>query len=304
MILRLALCSVCPLALLAETPPPDLNEILRRVAANQEQAVAARRSIVYTQETRTRLMRGNGKLAREEQRRYTVAPTATSTERKLDSFEGHYLKNGQRIAYTDPKFRTKDLDIDGDLTDDMTNDLVNDKNARDGIPKNMFPLTAKEQEHYTFRLGGTRQVNGVEALRVTFEPKKRPGEHEDEEDGRPWAGEVLIDPVEFQPLRVVTKLAHGIPWAVKVFLGTNVRQLGFAVTYRKVADGLWFPVSYGTEFHLRVLFGYARTIAISMDNRDFRKASAESSIQYETESQPETKPHAETEPRLRTEPRP
>jgi hypothetical protein len=284
MILRLALLSVCPLALLAEAPPPGLSDILRRVADNQEKAVAARLSIVYTQETRTRLMRGGGKLAREEKRRYTVTPTATATNKKLDLFEGQYRKGGKLLPYTDPKFRHKDMDIDGDLVEDMTDDMVNDKESRDGIPKNLFPLTAKEQEHYTFHLAGVQKVNGVDAIRVAFTPKK--GEEE-----RPWAGEVLVDPVEFQPIRVVTKLSFNIPWAVKVFLGTNIRQLGYTVTYKKVAGGLWFPVSYGTEFHLRVLFGYARTIAMSLDNRDFRQASAQSSIQFETES------HLETEPR-------
>lgn len=279
MILRLALCSLCPLTLLADGPLPELGDILRRVAENQEKAVAARLSIVYTQETRTRLMRGGGKLAREEKRRYTVAPTATSTEKKLDSFEGQYRKGGQLIPYTDPKFRYKDMDIDGELMEGMTEDMVNDKHSRDGIPKDMFPLTAKEQEHYTYRLAGVQKVNGVDAIRVLFEPKK--GEEE-----RAWAGEVLVDPVEFQPIRVVTKLAFNIPWAVKVFLGTNIRQLGFTVMYRKVAGGLWFPISYGTEFHLRVLFGYARTIALSLDNHDFRQASADSTIQFETEARP------------------
>lgn len=277
--MRLVLFALCPLALLAETAPPELSDILRRVAENQEKAVAARLSIVYTQETRTRLMRGGGKLAREEKRRYTVVPTATATEKKLDLFQGQYRKGGVLLPYTDPKFRYKEMDIDGDLVEDMTDDLVNDKQSRDGIPKDMFPLTAKEQEHYTFRLTGVQKVNGVDALRVAFEPKK--GEEE-----RPWAGEVLVDPVEFQPIRVVTKLAFNIPWAVKVFLGTNVRQLGYTVMYQKVAGGLWFPVSYGTEFHLRVLFGYARTIAMSLDNHDFRQASAESSLQFETEPRP------------------
>ncbi len=278
--LRLVLVALCPLLQYAQTAPaPSLDEVLKRVAENQEKAVAARLSIVYTQETRTRLMRGGGKLAREEKRRYTVVPTATTSEKKLELFEGQYRKGGVLLPYTDPKFRYKDMDIDGDLVEDMTNDMVNDKQSRDGIPKDMFPLTAKEQEHYAYRLAGVQKVNGVDALRLTFEPKKG-----DEE--RAWAGEVLVDAAEFQPIRVVTKLAFNIPWAVKVFLGTNVRQLGFTVTYRKVAEGLWFPISYGTEFHLRVLFGYARTIALSLDNRDFRRASADSAIQFETESRP------------------
>lgn len=282
--LRLVLVTLCPLLASAQTAPtPSLDEVLMRVADNQAKAVAARSSIVYTQETLTRLMRGGAKLGREEKRRYTIAPTPTSTERKLDSFEGRYRKNGELFPYTDPKFRYKDLDIDGDLVEKMTEDMVNDKEARDGVPRNLFPLTSEEQAHYDFRLGGTRMVNGTTAIRLQFEPKR--GEEE-----RPWVGEVLVDPVEFQPIRVVTRLSFKIPWAVKVFLGTNVRQLGYTVTYRKVADGLWFPVSYGTEFHLRVLFGYARTIILSLDNHDFRRTSAESSIHFEDQSGESTLP--------------
>jgi hypothetical protein len=284
MILRLALLTICPLAVFAQTAPlPEVDEVLRRLAENQEKAVSARQSIVYTQETRTRLMRGGSTLAREEKRRYTVVPTATSTEKKLDYFEGNYRKNGRLFPYTDPKFRQKDMDIDGEVVEHMTDNLVNDKESRDGIPPDMFPLTAREQARYTYRLAGTQNVNGVEAIRIQFEPKKG-------DDETAWAGEVLVDPAEFQPIRVITKLAFNIPWAVKVFLGTNVRQLGFTVTYRKVADGLWFPISYGTEFHMRVLFGYARTIVLSLDNRDFRRASAESSIQFESEPHPGTEP--------------
>ena len=259
---------------------PDLNEILRRVAENQERAVEARSTIVYTQETRTRLFRSNGKLGREDHRLYTVLPSAQGTDKHLDLFEGRYLHKGKTETYTDPSFQHSDLDIDADLVKDLTDDLVNDKKSRDGISPDLFPLTAAEQQHYDFQLAGTQKVGNVEALKLTFTPK-RVGDGEDE---RCWAGEVLVDPVEYQPMRVTTKLAFQIPLAVKVLLGTNIRQLGFTLTCRKVADGLWFPVSYGTEFRLRVLFGYARTITMSMDNRDFRRTSAESSIQFQNDT--------------------
>jgi len=170
------------------------------------------------------------------------------------------------------------MDIDGSLVADLTDDLVNDKKSRDGISPDLFPLTAVEQGHYDFQFAGTQKVGAVEALKLTFTPKKGG------EDDRSWAGEVLVDPGEYQPIRVTTRLAFQMPLAVKLLLGTNIRQLGFTLTCRKVADGLWFPVSYGTEFHLRVLFGYARTVTMSMDNRDFRRASAESSIHFENES--------------------
>jgi hypothetical protein len=257
---------------------PDLTEILRRVAENQEKAVEARSAIVYTQETRTRLFRGGSKLAREEHRLYTVLPSPKGTEKHLDLFEGRYMHKGKTGTYSDPKFESSGMDIDGSLVADLTDDLVNDKKSRDGISPDLFPLTAVEQGHYDFQFAGTQKVGAVEALKLTFTPKKGG------EDDRSWAGEVLVDPGEYQPIRVTTRLAFQMPLAVKLLLGTNIRQLGFTLTCRKVADGLWFPVSYGTEFHLRVLFGYARTVTMSMDNRDFRRASAESSIHFENES--------------------
>ncbi len=254
---------------------PDLNEILRRVAENQDKAVEARAAIVYTQETRTRLFRSGGKLGREEHRVYTVLPTPKGSDKHLDLFEGRYTHKGKAETYSDPSFEHSGMDIDAGLVRDLTEDLVNDKKSRDGISPDLFPLTAGEQKHYDFQLAGTQKVGQVEALKLTFTPK------EGDEEDHSWAGEALVDPVEYQPIRVTTKLAFQIPLAVKIFLGTNIRQLGFTLTCRKVAEGLWFPVSYGTEFHLRVLFGYARTVTMSLDNRDFRRASAESTIHFE-----------------------
>jgi len=269
--LLLSLLAV-PLCALAQQP--DLAGILQRLAENQDRAVEARSAIVYTQETRTRLFRSGGKLAREERRRYTVLPSAQGTDKHLDFFDGRYMQKGKEVAYNAPGFKRSGLDIDGDLVASLTDDLVNNKQSRDGISPDLFPLTAAQQRHYDFQLAGSQKVGGVEALKLTFTPKK--GEEDSD-----WAGEVLVDPVEYQPIRVTTRLAEDIPLAVKLLLGINIRQLGFTLTCRKVAGGLWFPVSYGTEFHLRVLFGYARTIALSMDNRDFRRASAESAIQFE-----------------------
>ena len=204
-----------------------------------------------------------------------MAPTGSGSVKTLDKFEGRYRKGGKILTYDQPKFQYKDTDIDGQLIEDLTNNLINDAKSRGGFSKDLFPLTPKEQEHYTFRLDGTRKVSDVEALRVSFVPS--PG------GDRPWAGEVLIDPQDYQPLLVTTKLAMKIPLAVKLMLGTDIKQLGFSVTYRKVADGLWFPATYGTEFGLKVLLGYKRNVTMNVTNTDFRKTSAESSIQFESE---------------------
>lgn len=256
---------------------PTLEEILAQVAANQERGVEARKSIVYRQDTLVRLLRTNGKLSREEKRQYTAAPTAKGTEKKLDHFEGRYERGGRLYSYSSPKFQYKEMDIDGDLIEDLTDDLVNDKKSRDGFSKNMFPLTRDEQRYYKFTLKGRKMVAGVDAWHITFEPRQGSGLDND----RPWKGEVYVHPEEYQPLLVSTMQAFKIPVAVKIMLGIDIKQLGFQVTYRKVGEDLWFPATYGTEFGLKVLFGYKRNITMNVTNSDFRRASAESTIQFE-----------------------
>lgn len=271
--LRLATCLLGLLPYL--WAQPALEEILQKLAENQERAAESRRTIVYRQDTFIRLMQTDGKLSREEKRQYTVAPTETGSSKKLEKFEGRYRKGGKVLTYDAPNFQYKDTDIDGELIEDLTDDLINDQKSRDGFAKDLFPLTSEEQAHYTFRLEGKRKVGDVEAWRITFQP--------DADGERAWGGEVLVHPRDFQPLLVTTKLAMKIPTAVKVMFGTDIKQLGFNVTYRKVTDELWFPATYGSEFYLKVLFGYKRNITMNVTNTDFRKASAESSIQFESE---------------------
>jgi len=280
--MRLFPCAVLLLLLVfpgssAAQAQPRLQEILDKLAANQERAVAARTSIVYRQDSWVRLLRTNGKLSREEKRQYTVAPTEDGSEKKLEKFEGRYEKGGKMYSYETPRFHYKGTDIDGDLIEDLTDDLINDKKSRDGFSHDMFPLTSGEQLHYTFKLNGTRKVAGVDALHIQFEPKK----DDDLDHDRVWSGDVFVHPEEFQPLLVSTRLAFNIPAAVKVIFGIDIKQLGFNVTYKKVADDLWFPATYGTEFGLKVFFGYKRNITMNVTNTDFRKATAESTITFQ-----------------------
>lgn len=43
-------------------------------------------------------------------------------------------------------------------------------------------------------------------------------------------------------------------------------------------DGVWFPVSFGTEFKLHVLFFFSREIIIDAQNSDFEKTHVSSKI--------------------------
>lgn len=247
---------------------------MAKVAANQEKAQSARSQFVYKQDVHTRLLRTNNKLAREEKREYAVVPTSNGTHKELVKFSGKYEAKGKLIEYDHPDFQYKDTDIDGDLVSDLTDDLVNDKQSRDGVTMDLFPLTREKQADYSFHLEGTRELKGRKVYRVSFKPLEK------EEFG--WAGEVLVDAEEFQPVSVFTKLSRGIPWGVKVFLGTDVKQLGFNLTYTRVADGIWFPATYGTEFRIDVLWGYKRIITMAMTNSDFKRADVESKIEYKS----------------------
>lgn len=263
----------------AAAEQPSLDVILGRLADSQERQEAARSAIVYRQETSMKMLRGAGRPVREERRIYTVAPSPQGFSKKLESFEGRYAEGKKMVSYDSPEFRKgKRLDLDGELMESLYNDLVNDGSSRDGISRDAFPLTRDQQRRYSFTLMGRQKVAGVEAYRIGFEPRK----DEDWEDSSPWAGEVLVHPEDFQPIRVTTRFSEKIPGWVKVVFGISIKQLGFNVVYRRLNDGLWFPHTFGTEFHLRIFFGYARDVTFSLENSDFRRAAADSTITYET----------------------
>jgi hypothetical protein len=250
---------------------PDLATILARVGANQDAALEQRQNWVFHQKQLLRMNRGGGKVVREERREYVVTPKQHGIQKELISFDGKYQHNGKYVAYDKPGYTYKEMDIDGELIDDLSNDLMNDGESKDGIGKQFFPLTSKEQLKYRFHLVHTEQYRGQTVYRLAFDPAAQDAA---------WKGEALIDAAEFQPVFVTTKLAMKIPLGVRVLLGTNISGLGFSVTYRKFADGVWFPVSYGGEFHVRAVFFYHRNLSISMVNDDFKRTDVASNVTY------------------------
>ncbi len=291
------------LLLLQAAPAPlTVDEIMTRVAENQDRAKQARTDWVYQQDVLARLHRSNGKLAREEAWQYVVTPQAKGFHKEMQHFQGQYERKGQMISYDHPHYEYKGIDVDGDLISDLGEDFGaeethneethNDESAglhvhvhagenahagEDGARANLFPLTKGEQGGYTFTLEGREDYRGIDVYRVTFRPVRSP--HGDRGD---WKGEAIIDAAEFQPVVVTTGLAWGIPMAVKALLGTDLHHVGFKITYKKVADGVWFPAVYGGEFYLKALFLYKRTISISVKNSEFRKTDVSSKIAFET----------------------
>lgn len=258
---------------------PDVQEIMSRVAVNQTRAQQDRRQYVYTQKQTLRLVRSNGKIAREERREYVVTPRAQKFSKQLTKFQGRYESKGRYTSYDKPEFHYKGLDVDGDLINSLSEDLTNDQKSRDGISCDLFPLSGDAGSRYKFRLVGEEKYRGHDVYRVAFEPD---GKHH-EEDTAIWKGDALIDRSEYQPILIVTKLAFNIPTAVKILLGTNIKGLGFTLSYEKFDDGVWFPVSYGGEFDVRGLFFYKRAMSVALTNGDFHKLDVNSHVAYLTD---------------------
>src|SRR5215471_1432866 len=175
-----------PLLLLQVSQPESAEAIMAKVAQNQDRAQEMRSAFVYNQNLLIRFKRGNGKVCREELREFTVAPTAKGTEKTLTRFLGKYLKEDRLVEYTEPDFHYKDFDLDADLISDLAKEVADDKNSRDGISADLFPLTSEEQKKYGFALKGKETFRGKEIYRINFKPKQH-----DSSDGTPWAGEAL-----------------------------------------------------------------------------------------------------------------
>ncbi|HKS96346.1 MAG TPA: hypothetical protein VJV74_09460 [Terriglobia bacterium] len=244
------------------------TEIMARVAAHQDEAVKRRAEYVYQQRIRVATHRTNGKLVREETTDYLVTPTPDGTKKELKSIVGRYWHKGSYVDFHGEPVPEEGV-VDSGIVSEVRDDVMNDK-SKDSLASDLFPLTAKEQKKYRFELVGEETLKGRKVYRIKFRPA--------DTNEFTWAGQALIDQEEFQPLSVFTNMSRNIPLWVRTLLGTNVPGLGFNVEYRRFQDGVWFPVSFGTEFRLRAVFFINREITVSLENSAFQRARAESKI--------------------------
>src|SRR4051794_8682952 len=239
----------------------------------------------------------------EEITDYRMTPSVDGSTEQLLKVEGRYLKQHKYLTYTallprdedkpkednkdehekpnndksekkerdkDPTFDpNSDETIDRDIVENMRWNLIHDK-SKDGVSAHLFPLTSKEQADYTFRMIGRERMNGRDVFHITFRPKKK--------DDFGWSGDAYVDTAAYEPVLITTAMARKIPFAVRTLLGTNLPGLGFTVTYAPQADGVWFPVSFSTEFKIHVLFFFHREIILDAQNRNFEKTHVTSRI--------------------------
>lgn len=271
---------------IAAEGPTDALAIMKKVAANTTAATEARRQYVYKQKVRASMVRSDGQITCKESREYTVVPQEATTDKALVSLSGECRQGKKMVPYSQPAPKNKDGEGDRENIESLVDDLVNAKDTRDGIPRELFPLHDEDLAYYKFSLKGETSLRGRRTYDILFEPIdiKDLCIHVGADNESPchqWKGEAWIDAEDYQPARIDTETAKGVPWGVRVFLGINIRQLGFSINYQRVAENVWFPATYGTEFRLVVFWGYKRTITLSMENTDFRKTDASSAIHFD-----------------------
>ena len=254
-----------------QEPRLSADEFMKRVAVSQDREQKARLNFLYEENLRVTTRRSNGKLAREEWTDSMVIPTVKGIEKKRQSIGGRYWHKGRYVDFKgEPVPEAESLD--GGLTSGFRDDLTNDK-SKDGIGKDLFPLSTEEQKNYKFELLGEQTVSGRKAYRIRFGPSDK--------NDFGWAGEAIIDEEEFQPVSVYSRLSKRIPFLFRTLLGTDLPGLGFNTQYARIEKDVWFPVSFGTEFRLRAVFFINRTITMSMENKNFRRATVDSHVTYD-----------------------
>jgi len=248
--------------------PLTPDEIMAKVAANQDRSEALRKEFVYRQHVHILTHKPGGKMLREETADYDVTPTPDGTEKKLQKLTGRYVVKGKYEMFEGEPAPAEDS-LDGDLIKNFRNDLANDK-SKDGLAKDLFPLTTEEQKEYQFTFLGQETQDGRSVYHIGFKPKDK--------DEMTWAGEAYIDAAEFEPVRVFTKLSRRMPFMIRTMLGTDLPGIGFNVVYARQEDGVWFPSTFGTEFRIRALFFINREVSVSLENSAFERAKVKSKV--------------------------
>lgn len=305
----------------ASEPVPTAEIIMARVAANQDKAEAERSHYVYVQHAKMASRRGKTVMC-EEVTDYRLTPSTNGTDEQLLKVDGRFLKDKNYVNYTallprdedkpkdsdqdkekdksqkkdnekkdkkekkdkDPTFDPNSNEtIDRDIVENIRWNLIHDK-SKDGIAAHLFPLTSKDQADYAFQMVDRERMNGRDVFHITFRPKKK--------DDFGWSGDAYIDTTEFQPVLVTTGMARKIPFAVRTLLGTNFPGLGFTVTYEPQPDGVWFPVTFSTEFKIHVLYFFHREVILDAQNRNFEKTHVTSRIVGDATPVEEDKAHS------------
>jgi hypothetical protein len=91
----------------------SVDSIIALMAQNQCRLQELRQNHVYNQSIILRFRRGDGKVVREETRKFAVMLKDRSISKELARFAGNNVKDGRMYWYPEPGFTYKYGDIEG-----------------------------------------------------------------------------------------------------------------------------------------------------------------------------------------------
>jgi hypothetical protein len=110
-------------------------------------------------------------MLREEAADYDVVPMPDGTQKQLNLLTGSYWTKGKYVDFHgEPVPEAGGLD--GQLIEGFRDDLANEK-SKDGLARDLFPLTSKEQEAYEFKLLGQELQMAATSITLPSGPKTR-----------------------------------------------------------------------------------------------------------------------------------
>src|SRR5271165_2340847 len=106
---------LAPLLLFFVPAAESAEDIMARVAENQDRAEKMRSAFVYRQNVLVRINHTNGKLASEEDIDYIVTPTEKGIKKERVRFLGKYVEHGKVIEYHEPRHPSVHVSLQSDM---------------------------------------------------------------------------------------------------------------------------------------------------------------------------------------------
>ena len=172
-----------------QTEPLKADDIMARVAANQDRSEALRKEYVYKQHIHIATHKPKNRMMREETADYDVVPLPDGTQKQLKLLTGRYWNKDKYVDIQgDPGLEAGSTNADlihnlrnhepvpeasrtdAALIQNLRNNLLNDE-SKDGLARDLFPLTSEEQKDYEFKLLGQEVEAGRNVYHITFTPK-------------------------------------------------------------------------------------------------------------------------------------
>jgi hypothetical protein len=186
-------------------------------------------------------------------------PGSDCSDETLTRLKGRYLAKGKYESFRGEPVPAEES-LDGSLINSFRDDLSDEK-TKDGLAKDLFPLTPEERRITSSRCWAAwSKQNATPAILVSA-PKIRTKSHG-------LARRSSTRPSSNPSTSLPSFPAAFLSWPR---LGTDLPALGFNLVQERQEQGVWFPARFETEFQIHAQFFVSRDVSIALENADFER---------------------------------